>query len=121
MTTGRVVFLLLVASTSLACWPGDQRTDSLDPNAGVQARENMLPEVVAQLDSGSQAFRDGDFKGALGYYQSVTELAPDVGAGWFGVYMAQLELGDAAAAQSALDRARRLAPGATLLHPDTSS
>jgi Flp pilus assembly protein TadD len=121
MTTTHMVLVLLTAATSLACRPADQRTDSLDPNAGAQARENMLPEVVAQLDSGSQAFRDGDFESALQHYESVTELAPDVGAGWFGVYMTQLELGDVAAAQSALDRARGLAPGATLLHPDTAS
>jgi len=121
MTTRRVVLLLLAAATSLACRPPDQRTDSLDPNAGTQARENMLPEVVAQLDSGSQAFRDGDFEEALRHYVSVTESAPDVGAGWFGVYMAQLELGDLPAAQVALDRARDLAPGATLIHPDTAS
>jgi len=121
MTTGFRLALALAVVTPFACQPGDQRTDTLDPNAGAQARANMPPEVVAQLDSGSQAFRDGEFETALGHYTSATEVAPEVGAGWFGVYMVQLELGDLPASQAALDRARSLVPEATLIHPDTGS
>jgi Flp pilus assembly protein TadD len=118
----RSTWIAGIAVLSLAsCRPTDQRTDSLDPTAGSQARSEMSAAVVAQLDSGSQAFRDGDFESALRHYGGVTELAPEMGAGWFGIYMAQRELGDQAAAQAALDRARDLVPGATLMHPDTGS
>ena len=118
----RLPWIAVMAALSVAsCRPADQRTDSLDPTAGSQARSAMPAEVVAQLDSGSQAFRDGDFEGALRHYGEVTELAPEIGAGWFGIYMAQRELGDETAAQVALDRARDLVPGATLMHPDTGS
>ena len=113
--------LMVFLATMFACRPADQRTDSLDPNAGVLDRAEMLPEVVAQLDSGSQAFRNDDYAAALVHYTTVTELDPEVGAGWFGVYMAQRELGEAEAAEVALERARRLVPGATLLHPDSTS
>lgn len=121
MTATRSWILVLPLVAFFACRPGDQRTDTLDPKAGAQARENMLPQVVSQLDSGSQSFRSGDFESALRHYSSVTEVAPDLSAGWFGVYMAQSELGDLAAAHRALERARELAPGATLIHPDTGS
>jgi len=52
----------------------------------------------------------------LRQYTLVTEIAPDIGAGWFGVYMAADALGDSERAEAALDRARSLIPGATLLH-----
>jgi len=111
---------IALAATTLACRPADQRTDSLDPEHGVLDRARMAPEVVAHLDSGSQAFREDDFEVALMHYTSVTELDPDVGAGWFGVYMAQRELGELEAAEIALERARSLMPGATLMHPDSA-
>ena len=115
-------YLLLTALVALlACRPAEQRTDSIDPNAGAQDRALMQPEVVAQLDSGSQAFRDDDFEAALVHYTSVTDLDPSIGAGWFGVYMAQRELGDLEAAEAALEQARGLVPGATLIHPDSTS
>jgi Flp pilus assembly protein TadD len=106
-------FLLLVAAPS--CQPDDQRTDTLDPQEAMQARENMPPGAVEQLDSGSVAYREDDFAAALRHYTRVTELAPDVGAGWFGVYMAAEALGDTELAEGALERARNVVPGATLL------
>jgi Flp pilus assembly protein TadD len=105
--------------TLAGCRPADQRTDSVDPQAGLLDRAEMTPEVVAQLDSGSQAFRNDDFELALRHYTSVTEMAPDVGAGWFGVYMAHQELGNEDEARAALERARSLVPGATLIHADS--
>lgn len=114
--------LLLIALVAvLACRPTEQRTDSIDPNAGARDRALMQPEVVAQLDSGSLAFRNDDYEAALVHYRSVTDLDPSIGAGWFGVYMAQRELGDLEAAEAALEQARRLIPGATLLHSDSTS
>ncbi|NIQ57599.1 MAG: hypothetical protein GWN71_30720, partial [Gammaproteobacteria bacterium] len=54
----------------------------------------MPAEAVAQLDSGNLAMRGDDYEAALAYYQRVTELAPDFGSGWFGLYMAHRELGN---------------------------
>ena len=107
---------LLLLAAAVSCRPDDQRTDTLDPHQGMQTREQMAPAVLAQLDSGSASYRADDYDGALRHYRRVTELDPDVGAGWFGVYMAEQALGRPEAAQEALDRARGVVPGATLLH-----
>jgi tetratricopeptide (TPR) repeat protein len=116
MRTRHALTLLLVLAAAVSCRPDDQRTDTLDAEQGMQSRENMPPEAVAHLDSGSAAFRADDYQEALRQYTLVTEIAPDIGAGWFGVYMAADALGDAERAKAALDRARRVIPGATLLH-----
>ena len=107
----------IILGAASACRPDDQRTDTLDPHEGMQAREEMAPAVVAQLDSGTAAFRSDDFEGALRHYTRVTGLDPENGPGWFGVYMAEQALGRPEAAQAALERARGVVPGATLLHP----
>lgn len=116
MRTRHAVAMLLVLAAAVSCQPDDQRTDTLDAQQGMQSRENMPPAAVAQLDSGSAAFREDDFEGALRHYTSVTEIAPDVGAGWFGVYMAADALGDSVSAAEALEHTRSAVPGATLLH-----
>jgi Flp pilus assembly protein TadD len=120
MNARRSVIGVLVMAAAVSCRPDDQRTDSLDPDRAMQTREELPAEVVAQLDSGSTAFRSNDFEAALAHYTRVTEVAPDVGAGWFGVYMAQDALGNAEAARDALERAQSLVPGATLIHHDDS-
>jgi tetratricopeptide (TPR) repeat protein len=108
---------LLLLSAAVACRPDDQRTDTMDPSEAMQVRENWPPEVVAQLDSGSAAFRADDHQAALAHYTRVTETAPDIAAGWFGVYMAQHALGNTEAAMAAYQRAQGIVPGATLIHP----
>ena len=113
----RLVWVACIAHMVFACRPDDQRTDTLDPREAMQARAEMSPAVVAQLDSGTAAFRAGDYEGALGHYTRVTELDPVNAPGWFGVYMAEQALGRPEAAAAALDRARGVVPGATLLHP----
>ena len=118
MSTRRSLVCVLGLAAAFSCRPDDQRTDTMDPVEAMQARENMPPEVVAQLDSGSQAFRSHDFEAALAHYTHVTEMAPDVGAGWFGVYMAHDVLGNTGAAAEALQHAQSLVPGATLIHED---
>jgi len=110
-----VTALLLVAAV-VSCRPDDQRTDTLNAEQGMMSREDMPPAAVAQLDSGSAAFREHDFEAALRHYTQVTEIDPDIGAGWFGIYMAADALGDTERAEAALERARSLVPGATLLH-----
>lgn len=118
MTHKRPLFAALMLVGALSCRPDDQRTDTLDPHQGMGARQGMAPEVVAQLDSGSAAFRADDFEAALAHYARVTELDPENGPGWFGVYMAEEALGNVDRAQEALERARNVVPGATLLHPE---
>jgi predicted TPR repeat methyltransferase len=63
-----------------------------------------------RLDSANAAFEADDFEGALRHYQAVTEGAPGVAAGWFGMYMVHDARGEEAAAAEALARARELAP-----------
>lgn len=99
-----------------ACTPDDQRTESLDVQ-GPSTRAQLPPEVVEALDAGSEAYRADDFEGALEHYTRAAELAPDEASGWFGVYMANEALGDTAAAEAALETARELAPGASIIHP----
>jgi len=116
--TRGLTFVLLLAAA--ACRPDDQRTDTMDVQQAIQQERESLPvEVVAQLDSGSAAFRADDHEAALAYYTRATEIAPDVAAGWFGVYMAQQALGNAKAAEDALEKAQSVEPGATLLRPTT--
>ena len=112
IVTRRGAAVALVALALAACPPEDQRTDSVDP---ATAGRDLSDEARAQLDSGNAAFRAGDHQVALDHFIRVTELAPDDATGWFGVYMAYDALGDRAGADSALDRARNVAPGASLL------
>lgn len=99
-----------------ACTPEDQRTESLDVE-GPSTRSQLPPEVVEALDAGSEAYRADDFQSALEHYTRAAELAPDEASGWFGIYMANEALGDTAAARTALEAARELAPGASIIHP----
>jgi len=110
-------FGLLALALLSACRPEDQRTDTADPTEAVREREQLPAEVVAQLDSGSLAFRNDEFELARDHYQRAAELAPDFGAAWFGVFMAERALGNGQAADEALRQAQHVAPGASLIHP----
>jgi tetratricopeptide (TPR) repeat protein len=110
------VSVLLLAAV-VSCRPDDRRTDTFDPQEAMQHREDLPADVLAQLDSGSASFREDDLEGALAHYTKATELAPDLGAAWFGVYMAQHALGNMEAAEAALEKAQSVNPGATLLRP----
>lgn len=101
-----------------ACMPDDQRTDSVDPSS---AGRELPAEAMAQLDSGNVAYREGEFQRALEHYLRVTEMAPDDATGWFGIYMAQEALGNAAAADSAIAEARKRNPGASLIRDTLES
>jgi Flp pilus assembly protein TadD len=96
--------------------PDDQATGSIDSTAWQKAR--ALPAgVAAALDSGNIAFRAGDFEAARVQYLRATELGPEVSAAWFGLSMSERRIGNAASADSAMERVRLLAPAASLLHP----
>jgi tetratricopeptide (TPR) repeat protein len=107
----------LIAVVAPACRPEDQETGSLTADEVQEARAGLDPALVAALDSGNAAYRAWNYTAALERYRAALELDDEVAAAWFGVSMAQLALGNGAAADSAMARARALAPGATLIHP----
>jgi len=114
-------FLAVATMTLLvtACQqPDDQETGSISREDVQQARERLAPEVAAAIDSGNEAYREKDYQAALEHYQEAAELDEDLAAAWFGIYMAQLSLGNTEAAQEAMDRAQSLAPGANMIHPE---
>jgi len=108
---------LLAMAALAACRPADQATESVDVQAATRARETYPPTVVAQIDSGNAAYTAGDYGEALRHYRAAAEAGPEIPATWFGIYMAQHALGNLAAADSALERVRNVAPGASLLRP----
>lgn len=112
--TGFAVLALLVACAP----PEDQETGTIRDQDVRQAREELPPELVAALDSGNAAYRRGAYQDALSAYRRVVDHDEGVAAGWFGIYMAELALGNPEAADSAMARARDLAPGASLIHPE---
>lgn len=123
MTATRGLTFVLLLAAAASCRPDaeDQRTDTMDVQAAIQQERESLPvEVVAQLDSGSMAFRAKDHEAALAHYTRAAEIDSEVAAAWFGVYMAQQALGDLDAAREALARAQSVEPGATLIHPTTT-
>lgn len=110
-----LVALAFVVLGGLACVPEDQRTDTIDAETWEEARTQYTPELRAQLDSGNASYRSADYETALVHYERALEMEDDVAAAWFGVYMAHHALGNLEVADSALERARALLPGASLL------
>jgi tetratricopeptide (TPR) repeat protein len=110
-----LVALAFLVLGGLACVPEDQRTDTIDAETWEEARTQYTPELRAQLDSGNVAYRSANYETALVHYERALEMEEDVAAAWFGVYMANHALGNLEVADSALERARALLPGASLL------
>lgn len=112
--------LVLIAVASLhttGCLPEDQATRTADME---EVAERLGPLLMARLDSANEAFSADDFETASRLYRSIADEAPNESVGWFGIFMTEQARGNAEAADSALDRARRAAPGASLLRPDTT-
>ncbi len=107
----------LLLGSLLGCMAEDQRTDTLDPARAQQRRESFPEDGLAQLDSGNVAYGDAQFEAALAHYRRATEIMPDNAASWFGIAMSANALHMPALADSAMTAARKLAPGATLIHP----
>jgi hypothetical protein len=63
--------------------------------------------LTALLDSGNAAFLVHDYARARDFYLRATQLDSTFAAGWFGVYMAEDRLGNAATAAYAMERATR--------------
>jgi len=114
----KVSVVLFAAMLAAGCRDDDQRTDSADPAAAMQLRANWSPEAVAHLDAGNEAIRADSFDVARIHFLAVTVAEPEIAAGWFGLYLAEQGLGDGEAAGAALERARELAVGANLIHPN---
>lgn len=95
----------------------DQQTGAIRDRDVLAARAALDPAVVEALDSGNVAYRNRDYQRALAHYNAALAMDEELAAGWFGVYMAQLALGNPDAAAAAMEQARRYAPGATLMHP----
>jgi tetratricopeptide (TPR) repeat protein len=113
------VTVLAIALAFPACdRPDDQRADSITDRDVMQARERLDPAVTAALDSGNVAYRERDYQRALDHYHAAVAMHEELAAGWFGIYMAQLALGNADAAEAAMAQARAHAPGASLIQPD---
>jgi Flp pilus assembly protein TadD len=100
--------------------PDDQATGTIDSAAWSQARD--LPAGVREaLDSGNAAFRARDYEAAREQYLRAVELGPEESSAWFGLSMVERQLGNAAAADSAMQRVQQLTPGASLIEPGTAS
>jgi tetratricopeptide (TPR) repeat protein len=106
----------LVMLATLACSrPDDQETGSVEQEDMEEARSEISAAARAALDSGNAAYKAKDYDRARAHYNRVTQLEKDAPAGWFGIYMTEQARGNAAAADSALGRAQKHAPGASLL------
>lgn len=114
-------YIALFAALALtACdRPEDQETGSMSREDVRSARDDLDPAVRTALDSGNAAYRARDYEEALRHFQDAAEADEDVAAAWFGIYMAQLALGHVEEANDAMARAQSLAPGASLIHPDS--
>jgi tetratricopeptide (TPR) repeat protein len=114
----RALSALCLAAALVGCRQADdQRTETVDAEIMRQAREALDPAALAHIDSGNEAYREGRYDASLEHYREATRIEPDAAAAWFGVYMAELALGNAAAAEQALERARAAAPRASLVEP----
>jgi len=108
----------VVLLTTACQQPDDQATGSISREDVLQAREKLAPDVAEAIDSGNAAYRNKDYQVALEQYERAAELDENLPAACFGIYMAQLALGNTDAANDAMDRARSLAPGASMIHPE---
>lgn len=123
MSRRTTVVVALMAALGLAACdrPEDQETGSVTADEVRRARDELDPAVRDALDAGNEAYRARNYPEALRHFQEAADADEDVAAAWFGIYMAQLALGNVEEAQAAMDRAQRLQPGASLIHPDSGS
>ena len=120
------IAIATVALLALAACRGDeglrddQATGSID-SAAWRAARDLPQDVLAALDSGNAAFRARDYEAARAQYRRAIELAPEQSAGWFGLSMVERQLGNAAAADSAMQRVTELTPQSSLVAPAADS
>lgn len=109
--------IVLLVLAAIGCRPDDQKTSTLDAEGAKQTRADISPALAMHLDSGNAAFRRKDYVKAREHYDAAIKADDKQPAGWFGIYMVELALGNAEAAGKALDKAQGMVPGATLIHP----
>ncbi|MEQ1832453.1 MAG: tetratricopeptide repeat protein [Candidatus Eisenbacteria bacterium] len=97
--------LALAACLALAGWSPAQKPTPVDAAAAAKARAQAL------LDSGSAAFRAGDFSIAAKRYASAVVVSPDDPAAYYGLGMALAKLGRDDDARVAYAKARELSRG----------
>jgi Flp pilus assembly protein TadD len=117
VTNARLILAALLGAVT-ACGQeaaNDQRTGSIRAEDVQRARAELPPQVRDQLDAGNAAFQQGDYTTALTHYREATRLAPELPAGWFGVYMAESALGNLPEAEAAIRRANEVAPNPSLI------
>ncbi|HSJ23622.1 MAG TPA: hypothetical protein VK929_02985 [Longimicrobiales bacterium] len=94
----------------------DQRTDTVSPRTMEDARAGWPDGLAELIDDANEAYSAGDYDEANRLYRQAADVAPNVTATWFGIYMAEHARGNVAAADSAMARAQSLAPEASLIH-----
>ena len=75
------------------------------------ARAHWPAGVAVLVDSARAAYSAQHYVSALRLYQRAAELAPELRAAWYGVYIAEHARGNVMAADSALARALQLEQG----------
>ncbi len=100
---GAAVALASAALLTVGCAPPKQ--PAVDPAAASQLRAQAL------IDSGSAAFRSGDFAAAAKRYASAVVVGPEDAAAYYGLGMALAKLGRDDDARVAYAKARELSRG----------
>lgn len=119
MKAGTLTAVAAIAVLAVGCQRADdQRTDTMTDRDVLAARDQLDPAVLAALDSGNVAYRARDYQRSLDHYRDAVGMQDELAAGWFGIYMAELALGNLDAAEAAMARARAHAPTASLMQPD---
>ncbi|HUH12391.1 MAG TPA: hypothetical protein VMK65_04745 [Longimicrobiales bacterium] len=117
----RISSYIVLAAVAAAACGGDQDTSGRTVLGAADSVPGVPAEVRVHLDSGTAAYRAGDYEAARAHYGKATEADPHVAAGWLGVAMAARALGDTVAADSALVQAQQMAPGLIMEHPEPGS
>jgi Tfp pilus assembly protein PilF len=103
-----------------ACQPPEEQPTESIGRENFRAAEARSAPVREQLDSGNAAIRARQFEQARRHFTTATTKDPKSKPAWFGLYLAERALGNADAANAALARAQKLAPGATLMRADSA-
>jgi tetratricopeptide (TPR) repeat protein len=98
--------------------PDQERVPLGEGQATTQQAVEDLPEAIQErLNLANTAYRERNYETALRHFTRITEEAPGLAAGWYGVGMTYAAMGDQAAADSAMMQVHRLAPEMPLQHP----
>lgn len=84
------------------------------------ARAGWPEGLGDSVDQANQAYREGNYQAAADQYRQMTIDHPEIGTVWFGLYMAEVKLGNKAAADSALAKSEALSPGLAATHANAT-